>query len=477
MFFEGDRAQLFRPLTGKYREIALVCLKGLYQRLHGPEADYGAPATREYIRDIFTELVHTAPVLSDSPGNPEEGALDSADELEKANQLVRVLSASGWIEKHTDNGGMTTTFRFTRHGKALIEALVYLDQRTLKTRQRNVRSARNALEQYARGGDPYDLIDAVDYAQRVISDLTDDILDLEKRKADLTRAAAEQVTLAVDELLMYMDRVFAPDIAIRMAADSVDRHRHRIEEIAETIRGWPEERHRQAERRLVALHPELATRAAQSPVLRLLDQTLSAVDAACSVKMPELRQALRGFLNRAHIIIRYASAMNNSEARGVGHLLKRLAVLRVPDQDTAFMRMSARLTPLQPSLPDPGSIRLRARVPRRTIAELVTVVKLSPEDALKVAMAQAEEAAFTVSLIEIHEHIASRLDDNGVFRTGEMGVTDSASLLSLSHAIEVAGIGMEGENPSLMIRPNGTRLRYQTPYLEGDAVELEKRDL
>lgn len=473
-FFTAERSNLFRPLAGKYRELALASLKSLYARLHGAEADYDTLVTREYVRDVLAQLVHIVPTIAEQDGTDISEVLDANDENTMANSLIRIFISTGWLQKHHDKGTMVTTYRFSRVGKTLIEALTYMDQRGIRTRQRNVRNTHNALDQYVRTEDPYNLIDAVDYAQRVVSDISDDIADLEERKADLTRAAATKVSLAIDEFLEYMDKVFAPDLAIRMAADSVERHRHRIEQLAEDIHGWRPERLAQAEQRLARLHLEIDVRAGESRVLRMLDKIRGAVEAACNVKMPELRDSLNGFVNRAHIIIRYASAMNGAEERTVGHLLQRLGRIAVPEQDRTLFRIAARMEPFQPELPNPASVRLRARTMRREVEEISPAPALTPEEELQAALAQAEETAFAVSMTEIHRVVVEQMGDGSFLRTSNMVITDAPSLLAASHAIEAAGIGID-ESPQLVLLPATAQpQRYTTPYVEADEFEIRK---
>lgn len=470
-FFVAARANLFRPLAGRYRELALLCLRSLYVRLHGPDADYGVVVTREYVRDLFARNVHLVPLPSANDESAE--ALDESDEHAIANSILRVLVDTGWIEIQFDQGALQRTYRFTRTGKTFIEALVYIDQRGPKTRQRNVRNTRNALAQYVHTADPYDLVDALEYAQRIVSDISDDIADLEQRKADLTRAAAGKMAEAIDTFIDYMDRVFAPDLSIRMAADSVERHRHEIDKLAEEIECWADERLERAEQRLVRQYPDLDTRGRMSPVLRLVQQARAAVDAACNVKMPELREALNGFVNRAHIIIRYASAMNGSEQRSVASLLQRLRGVSELDQDAILTSLADAMTPFQPRLPDPGSVRLYVRGERRRIEEVTPAPRLSPEEALEAALAQAEETAFAVSMSDVHQAVIEQMGDKDYLRLQNFAVTSARDLLVLSHAIESAGVGVDA-SPGLTVR-RYSEGRYRTPHIEANDFALEKK--
>ena len=48
-FFTGKREQFFRPLTHGDRECCAAVLRSLYDRIHGPNADYSEALTRELV--------------------------------------------------------------------------------------------------------------------------------------------------------------------------------------------------------------------------------------------------------------------------------------------------------------------------------------------------------------------------------------------------------------------------------------------
>jgi len=46
IFFADQRLHFFRPLTGKYREQVVACLRSLYARLYSSLADYSRVVQR-----------------------------------------------------------------------------------------------------------------------------------------------------------------------------------------------------------------------------------------------------------------------------------------------------------------------------------------------------------------------------------------------------------------------------------------------
>lgn len=47
MFFSDERAQFFKPLTGKYREQVVECLRLLHERPYSTQADYSESLKRD----------------------------------------------------------------------------------------------------------------------------------------------------------------------------------------------------------------------------------------------------------------------------------------------------------------------------------------------------------------------------------------------------------------------------------------------
>lgn len=57
LFFGADRARFFRPLDGARRERVAACLRSLYERLHGPSADYANNFNRDELKELLMPAV------------------------------------------------------------------------------------------------------------------------------------------------------------------------------------------------------------------------------------------------------------------------------------------------------------------------------------------------------------------------------------------------------------------------------------
>src|SRR5690554_8227552 len=95
------------------------------------------------------------------------------------------------------------------------------------TRHRNTRNVRNSLASFLERGDVYDLLDAYENSEHIISDFTDVISELEERKRDLVKEMEQHLLLEYDSQAFFdfMENRFQPDVSVRLSADNVEKHR------------------------------------------------------------------------------------------------------------------------------------------------------------------------------------------------------------------------------------------------------------
>ncbi|MFA7620121.1 MAG: Wadjet anti-phage system protein JetA family protein, partial [Thiohalomonadaceae bacterium] len=231
MFFADGRQHFFRPLTGKYREQVVACLRALYARLFSDLADYSRSFNRDQIIELFQETLTRTPLLDDEG---EEAAAPRSDR-EQAGWVLNLLLEHGWLEKHMDEATLESSYAFSRVGRLFTQPMVELAGGRFRTRHRNTRNTRNALQSFLDKGEVYDLLDAYEYSERIVSDFSDIIAELDERKRQLVREVEAQqlVQRASDEFFDFMEKRFMPDLAIRLSADSVEKYR---DEIADLIK-------------------------------------------------------------------------------------------------------------------------------------------------------------------------------------------------------------------------------------------------
>jgi hypothetical protein len=189
-FFSPPRENFFRPLTHDNRELCAAVLRALHERVHGANADYAETLTRDVVIEVVLRAL-ADPMLralvfeAGQPVRPE-------DERAYASDLLRKLKEHAWLEDYRDPIDLKPTLKLSRAGKAFSETFADLDDSRTKTRQRNMRSARKALAAFIATRDADELLDAHEFASRVVQDLQDDIEYFRQLIQSLTREALAQ---------------------------------------------------------------------------------------------------------------------------------------------------------------------------------------------------------------------------------------------------------------------------------------------
>src|SRR5690606_10604036 len=190
-FFTTSRLHFFRPLTGKYREQVVACLRSLYSRLYSSLADYSRIVQRDLVLEVFQEAITRTPVLEAAE---DDTVLPVRGDREQAGMMLNLLLEHGWIERHVDEVTLTSTYAFSRVGRLFTQPLHELEGGRFRTRHRNTRNTCNALRSFLEkpGHEASDLLDAYEYSERIVSDFSDVIAELEERKRDLLRDVEAQ---------------------------------------------------------------------------------------------------------------------------------------------------------------------------------------------------------------------------------------------------------------------------------------------
>lgn len=248
LFFEAEREKFFRPLSSSRRELVVACLRAMFDRLHGPAADYAHNLTRDVLKDLLLPVVRDfQDKVAPDAGQDDFNTPESNDPQQLTNLVIRALLVDGWLEHFADRHGLVTAFRFSRPGKLFAEALWSLD-RPSRSRQRNMRGCRNALE-YAltERGDAHDLVDAYEYAEKVIEDLTDGIDYFQELVRHLMQTASVQTQWS--EFVEFLDR-FQRDYSKQLTADNATLNRQAIRQKLEKLRVVPESKYKRMDAQL-----------------------------------------------------------------------------------------------------------------------------------------------------------------------------------------------------------------------------------
>lgn len=458
MFFSDSRQHFFNPLTGKYRELVAQCLSLLYQRLYTDLRDYGNAMSREQLVDIFKEAIARAPILDadrddDFSGEQgdmleQEGRFKSQRDL--ASFVINRLVENGWLEKQVDETTLQSTYGFSRMGRLFTQPFADNQANHFRTRNRNTRNTRNSLQAFYDQGEIHDLLDAYEYSERIISDFTDVIAELEERKRQLVREVESRqlIQQASDEFFDFMETVFKPDLEVRLSADSVEKYRDQISDIITKIRrkrkyGQGDEETAAKDWRAVMeirLRKALPQRVIQG--VSLLDTLLQTIESrlknACDIMLPALRRALNTFTQRADIIIRQLSYINSRSQDDLMDIYRSLAQIPTEQQDELFVQQGQILAGMQLGFVDPAQIQLRASRQQQVVRSTLEGDKALDVEAQKeIFIQQALDKAFILQGSEIRQYVQQALAESGSVNSRHLNATNMQELLNLAHAIEV----------------------------------------
>lgn len=456
-FFTDERANFFRPLTGKYREQVMACLRALYARLYSSLADYSRIVERELVLEVFQEAITRTPVLE--PGSAYEGSasvsgptldLDEAEpelptrsDREQANWTLNLLLEHGWLERHVDEVTLTSTFAFSRIGRVFTQPMHDLEGGRFRTRHRNTRNTRNALIAFLDRHEAHDLLDAYEFSERIVSDFSDVIAELEERKRQLVRdvEAQQLVQRASDEFFDFMEKRFMPDLAVRFSEDSVVKYRDELDELLRKARAQRRPVKAAVERELRRLAPELITASQRSVYLQILDQIESRLHSAADVMLPALRNALHGFTRRADILLRQLSFTEGSQ-HALLEAFASVQPLPPERQDQCLAAAAEHLAWLEVGFVDPDALRLYNFDRRRVVNTLVeTPGDDDPQVRRRLFVEQALERAFAFNNQKLYGYLVDALAGGHEIRTSALPIRDAHELLYAAHIIEAGAAG------------------------------------
>jgi hypothetical protein len=487
MFFSDSRQHFFNPLTGKYRELVAECLRLLYQRLYTDLRDYGHAMNREQLIDIFKEAVARAPILDADTSDAEDSEGRFKTQRDLASFIINRLIENGWLEKQVDETTLQSSYGFSRMGRLFTQPFADNHSNQFRTRNRNTRNTRNSLQAFYEQGEINDLLDAYEYSERIISDFTDVIAELEERKRQLVREVESRqlIQQATDEFFDFMETVFKPDLEVRLSADSVEKYRDQISDLIARIRRKRKYGQGDAETAAKDWRAVMEIRLRQAlpqrviPGVSLLETLLETIDSrlknACEIMLPALRRALNTFTQRADIIIRQLSYINSRAQDDLMDIYRSLANLSPEAQDQLFLSQGESLASLQMAYIDPAQIQLRAPRSIQIIRSQVDEDKALDAEAQKnLFIQQALDKAFILQSSNIRDYVHRALAEKGSVSSRELAAEDMQDLLGLSHAVEVGAAANFSASYKFVVHQEDDWL-HESPRIRNDEY-FKQRD-
>ena len=483
MFFSDQRQQFFKPLTSKYREQVVECLRLLYERLYSANADYGESLRRAQIIEIFEEALARAPVLEQDSDDTETTQDEPTlirfkNSREQAGWILNLLIDNGWVEKQVDPITFQSTYPFSRMGRLFTLPLVEANRTRVRTRHRNTRNTLNALEAFLSRGEVHDLLDAYEYSERIISDFSDVIAELEERKRELVREVESQVLIqqASEHFFDFMEKRFQPDLAIRLSADSVEKHRDQVQQTIARIRRKRKEFKAQAEQRLRQLAPELLQSPEQSLLWTILDTIELRMRKAADIMLPALRKALQSFTKRADIIIRQIAYLGGQSQSDILCVCENLKNCNEQESLARLQLAAEQMSPMNLRLVDPQQVVLMERRQKRQVETALAEDEQLDEKARRdLVIQQILEQAFSIRNDDLKNYLLDALQSHQQINTSELPIHNADDLLAMAHAIEMGAVNQQSSDYSFHIEPTGkVGQNNYFDYFDDFSISLKK---
>lgn len=429
-FFNPPRENFFRPLTHDNRELCATVLRALHERVHGANADYAEVLTRELVLEVIQQAL-ADPALR-GIAFAEGQALRPQDERLYASDLLRKLKEHGWLDDYRDPIDLQPTLKLSRAGKAFSETFANLDDSRAKTRQRNMRSARKALTAFLASRDVDELLDAHEFASRVVQDLQEDIEYFRHLIQSLTREALAQ-KVAWSEFNEFIEKRFAREYAVRLVADSAERHRGQINEALEEVRALDGEQRSGVDAHLLQRAPWLEqTAQGRSPMLWLADRTESMVDAACGLKLPMLRSEMNNYVRRFTSLLRQALSLDYGSDSPLGRTMAWLKEQTEPAHDDLLDVLAQRLATAEIRLPG-GLLRWTVRDSGSEALALAPLI-VDEESRLHALLRRAEAEAFAFSDQQVLQGLLPHLQ-SGPISLAALPLDSAEDAVRVLHAV------------------------------------------
>lgn len=458
MFFTNERYHFFKPLTGKLREVVANCLRELYDSTYGTESDRLSGLSRENLKGVFLPVVQQTPMLAAEVSDDSDSEV--SDDQRIASEVIRILVKEGWLEQRPDPVSLQTVFCFTKPGKMFAKVLSEIERPRGITRQRNMRSVKNSLVAYISGGqDPNDLYDAFEYAERVVTDLSEDIEHFYEMVRRLVSEASQRQAWV--EFLDFIDRKFQKEMAVRLVADNAERHRADIRERLDDIRSLPVASFQAAEFNLDYALPTLTSaRVGDSTLSWTVNRIEEMIDSACDMKLPELYSSMKSYTTRLTSLLRQVMVMQKgvSEAK-LGMTISALKALERTEQDALLLRVGATMEPANVRLIDPQSFRILAGAEKRKASTVVLAPAVTRAGREKAFIDLAEAKAFAVSNDDILDTVLVHFKDKVQMKLSDMPLETAKQVITVLHAVEAI---RSKPKAGLVVRQLDTM--FETPY-------------
>jgi len=283
-------SDFFNILTGKnaffYEQLLMTLYEEVYKGSMGE-----ITSNKSYLKSMIVRTLRD---------------FDTDDENKNFSTILHRLEETGWIESKYDNLLMEYIYNFTRVGRKVAQSLYQLNNKDSITRHRNVRTTLGLLESYKRDGDPYDLVDALETSDYIVSDLMDQINEIHEARKKMLHDATQNVEQAGENFIEYIEKDFKSSITVYFNEDSISEHANRIDETINKILDDVETLETR-NRRMVERYPTLKEE--EYPVETQLITISDRVKNAKDNRIPELIESIKSLFKFSEMVLKQVNSL------------------------------------------------------------------------------------------------------------------------------------------------------------------------
>lgn len=361
-----EHPDFFDIFTGKNRELYENFIMLMYEEMHrGIMGE--AVMNQSYMKSMVVKAIK----------NHEGDNPSSMDIDDLARQILKSVEACGWIENKYDDMNLEFVYNLTRSGRKVAQAIYQINKKDSITRHRNVRTTLGLLESYNRDGDPYDLIDAYDASDHIVSDLMDLINEIHEKRKELTRDANESFEFASESFLQYVEDEFLPSMDAYFNKDSLSKNSIRIDDIINSILDNSNQLNLYT-KRMIERYPSFQNK--DSVVEEMLIIISDRVKNAKNNKLPELATATNNLLRHSEMVLKQVGSLRMKRSSLVNTLALNIQNESEETKDKIFDLLSQKMNFSKARYLDPYKIKIKEMKKTRKIkSSVMATEEASPE--------------------------------------------------------------------------------------------------
>jgi len=302
------------------------------------------------------------------------------NEETKYSSIITRLESTGWLEAKFDSMESDYIYNFTRNGRKIAQTLFQINNKENITRQRNVRSTLGLLESYKKDGDPYDLVDAYESSDYIVSDLMDQVNEINDYRKQMLNNATNDIQSAGEDFLDYLDTDFRSTVLVHFQEDNITKNAIKINQIISDIQENEKELRIKNER-MMQRYPHLKKEV--YPVDEFLNIIKDRVSNAKDNKLPELAKAIEILIKYSEMVLKQVSSLMIKRSSFVNSFALSISQSNSEIQDKILESLSEKINIQYSRYFEPSKIKIRDVQRKKPKDKRVEKVKKLSEDEIK----------------------------------------------------------------------------------------------